>query len=74
MEELSRRSDRIVVMARKGSEILREVYRVPEGKVDVIPHGIPDMPFVDSSVYKRNWESRVAWCCSRSGSSGRAKA
>jgi len=52
MEELSRRSDRIVVMARKGEEILREVYRVPEDKVDVIPHGIPDMPFVDSSVYK----------------------
>ena len=52
MEELLRRSDRLVVMARKGAEILRETYGVPDAKVDLIPHGIPDMPFVDSSFYK----------------------
>ena len=52
MEELIRRSDRLVVMARKGAEILRDTYRAPDAKIDVIPHGIPDMPFVDSSFYK----------------------
>ncbi|MBK8794793.1 MAG: glycosyltransferase family 4 protein [Holophaga sp.] len=52
MDELVRRSDRMVVMAQKGLDILRETYGVPEGKVDIIPHGIPDMPFVDSSFYK----------------------
>jgi glycosyltransferase involved in cell wall biosynthesis len=52
MDELVRRSDRLIVMARKGAEILRETYRVPDAKVDVIAHGIPDMPFVDSSFYK----------------------
>lgn len=52
MEELLRRSDRLVVMARKGAEILRETYGVPDTKVDIIPHGIPDMPFIDSSFYK----------------------
>ena len=52
MEELIRRSGRLVVMARKGAEILRESYGVPDAKVDIIPHGIPDMPFLDSSVYK----------------------
>ncbi len=52
MEELVRRSDRVVVMAHKGAEILRETYGVPDAKVDIIPHGIPDMPFVDSSFYK----------------------
>jgi len=52
MEELIRRSDRLVVMARKGAEILRDTYGVPDAKVDLIPHGIPDMPFVDSSFYK----------------------
>ncbi|MDZ4401791.1 glycosyltransferase family 4 protein [Prosthecobacter sp.] len=52
MEELVRRSDRLVVMAHKGAEILRETYGVPDAKVDIIPHGIPDMPFVDSSFYK----------------------
>jgi glycosyltransferase involved in cell wall biosynthesis len=52
MEELVRRSDRLVVMARKGAEILRETYGVPDAKVDLIPHGIPDLPFIDSSFYK----------------------
>ncbi|GLH69946.1 glycosyl transferase [Geothrix rubra] len=52
MEELIRRSARLVVMARKGAEILQAVYGVPDSKVDIIPHGIPDMPFIDSSFYK----------------------
>ena len=61
MEELIRRSDRLVVMARKGAEILRETYGVPDAKVDIIPHGIPDMPFMDSSFYKAQFgvEGRV---------------
>jgi len=46
-------SERLVVMARKGAEILAETYGVPPGKIDVIPHGIPDLPFVESSIYKR---------------------
>ncbi len=52
MEELTHRSDRLVVMARKGAEILRDAYAVPDDKVDVIPHGIPDIPFTDSALSK----------------------
>ena len=52
MEELVRRSERLVVMARKGAEILQESYGVPTGKVDVIPHGIPEIPFADPDIYK----------------------
>ena len=52
MDELIRRSARLVVMTRKGLEILQETYGVPEAKVDIIPHGIPDMPFLDSSFWK----------------------
>lgn len=52
MEDLIRRSDRLVVMVRKGADILRETYGVPDAKVDLIPHGIPDLPFIDSSFYK----------------------
>jgi glycosyltransferase involved in cell wall biosynthesis len=52
MEEIVGRSDRLVVMAHKGAEILRETYSVSDSKVDIIPHGIPDLPFVDSSFYK----------------------
>jgi len=56
MAELAQRSDRLVVMARKGAEILREVYDVPEEKIAVIPHGIPDIPFLDSSVFKAQFD------------------
>ncbi len=52
MDELARRSDRLVVMARKGAEILRDVYAIPETKIDIIPHGIPDVPYADSSAFK----------------------
>ncbi len=40
-------SSRVIVMAEKGREMLRCVYRVPADKIEVIPHGIPDFPFVE---------------------------
>ncbi len=52
MEELAARSDRLVVMTTKGADLLRDVYDVPSDRVRIIPHGIPDLPFIDSSFYK----------------------
>ncbi len=52
MEEMSRRSDRLVVMAHKGAQILREVYAVPDSKITIIPHGIPDVSLEDSELSK----------------------
>ncbi len=45
-------SDRLVVMSRRAEQILREVYGVPAGKIAMIHHGIPDVPFVDPNFYK----------------------
>lgn len=55
MDELVERSSRLIVMARKGLEILENVYGVAAEKVDIIPHGIPDIPFADSSFYKEQF-------------------
>jgi len=52
MEQIAVLSDRLVVMSERGSALLQEVFHVPPEKIDVIPHGIPDLPFVDSSFYK----------------------
>jgi glycosyltransferase involved in cell wall biosynthesis len=52
MQELIVRSARLVVMTERGRSILQEVYRAPPDKIDLIPHGIPDVPFVDSNLYK----------------------
>jgi glycosyltransferase involved in cell wall biosynthesis len=40
-------SSKIVVMAEKGRELLRAVYQVPDEKIEVIPHGIPEFEFVE---------------------------
>ena len=52
MAELTGESARLVVMSKKGREILGDVYGVPANKIDLIPHGIHDMPFVDPNFYK----------------------
>ncbi|NCC32515.1 MAG: glycosyltransferase, partial [Chloroflexia bacterium] len=50
--ELAQRSDRLVVMSERGGTFLREIYGVAAEKIDVIPHGIPDIPFLDPSFHK----------------------
>ena len=52
LEEVAALSDRLVVMSKRGAEFLDEVYHVVPEKIDLIPHGIPDMPFVDPSFHK----------------------
>ena len=52
MERIVEASSKIVVMANKGREMLRSVYRVPDDKIEVIAHGIPDFPFVEPDAAK----------------------
>ncbi len=52
LEEVAALSDRLIVMSERGSEFLQEVYHVLPEKIDLIPHGIPDVPFVDPSFNK----------------------
>jgi glycosyltransferase involved in cell wall biosynthesis len=46
MERIVEASSKVVVMAKKGRELLRSVYQVPDDKIEVIAHGIPDVAFV----------------------------
>jgi len=52
IQELGVLSARLVVMSERGAQMLREIYDIPAEKIDLIPHGIIDMPFVDSNFYK----------------------
>ena len=45
-------SARVVCMSEKGREFLINIYEIPAEKIDVIAHGIPDMPFVDPHFFK----------------------
>lgn len=52
LTEVAGLSDRLVVMSKRSAEFLQEIYRVAPEKIDLIPHGIPDLPFVDPSFHK----------------------
>ncbi len=52
LERIVEASSKVVVMANKAHELLRSVYQVPEDKIEVIAHGIPDVAFVGSEAAK----------------------
>ncbi len=52
MQKLIAHSTRLVVMTERGRTILQEVYQAPGAKIDLIPHGIPDVTFVAPDDYK----------------------
>jgi len=56
MERLIRASDRLIVMAQKGRSILKAVYGVPDRMIAIIPHGVPDRPFLDPALTKPDFD------------------
>ncbi len=60
MERIVDASSKVVVMAQKGRELLRSVYLVPDDKIEVIAHGIPDVAFVgpDAAKAKLGFEGK----------------
>jgi glycosyltransferase involved in cell wall biosynthesis len=55
MQKLIAHSTRLVVMTERGRTILQEVYQAPPAKIDLIPHGIPDVPFLAPDHYKNQF-------------------
>lgn len=49
---ISSYSTLIVVHSRKAVEFLSEIYNIPEDKIVIIPHGVPEVPFLDPAFYK----------------------
>jgi glycosyltransferase involved in cell wall biosynthesis len=51
----------LVVMAERGRQMLKEIYQAPPAKIDLIPHGIPEVDFVDPTDFKHQFgvEGRV---------------
>ncbi|MGA2584950.1 MAG: glycosyltransferase family 4 protein [Tepidisphaeraceae bacterium] len=55
LKELAGLSDRVVVMSHLAEKMLHEVYGVPKEKIAYIPHGIPDVSFVDPNSLKERF-------------------
>jgi glycosyltransferase involved in cell wall biosynthesis len=52
LERVIEPSSKVIVMAQKAHELLRSVYQVPDDKIEVIAHGIPDAAFVQPDAAK----------------------
>ncbi|HVE15834.1 MAG TPA: glycosyltransferase, partial [Chthoniobacterales bacterium] len=52
MVQLDVLSSRFIVMAERARNLLQTVYGISPDKIDLIPHGVIDMPFMDSNFYK----------------------
>ncbi|UCC22243.1 MAG: glycosyltransferase family 4 protein [Planctomycetota bacterium] len=53
MVDVCEASEKVIVMNKRGIKMLRGIYGVPGDKIKLIPHGVPDLPFTDSTYYKR---------------------
>lgn len=46
IEALARRASKLIVMAEKGRQLLVRVHGISWNQIAVVPHGVPDRPFV----------------------------
>ncbi len=51
LKQIAKHSSKIVTMTNTAKQILM-AYDVPRGKIEIIQHGCPDVPFVDSNKVK----------------------
>jgi glycosyltransferase involved in cell wall biosynthesis len=56
MRQIIDKSVKIVVMAEKARELLLSVHEVTPRKIEVIPHGIPDFPFLETHHAKAKFD------------------
>ena len=52
LEEILYASDKVVVMSRHAEDILHDLYAADRERIVFIPHGIPDVQFIDPNYYK----------------------
>lgn len=56
VNQLNNLSDRFVVMSKNAVDILHSLYNISKEKIEYVPHGIPDIPFVDPNYYKDKFD------------------
>jgi glycosyltransferase involved in cell wall biosynthesis len=54
LRKIAQYSKACVVMIDEAASRLKTIYDVPEEKIVIIPHGVPDIPFSPSDLFKKN--------------------
>jgi len=52
-EKLIQYSEKLVVMSQTAVDMLKDIYKAPEDKIEMIFHGLPDYPFNNCDKYKK---------------------
>ena len=52
MQKVCELSTKVIVMAERARKMLVDIYGVEKDKIRFVHHGVPDVPFADSSFYK----------------------
>ncbi|MFO8006443.1 MAG: glycosyltransferase [Candidatus Brocadiia bacterium] len=55
-EELIVLSNALVVMSNQAVQFLRDVYNAPDEKIVLIHHGVPEIPLVEPTAYKEQFD------------------
>lgn len=55
LRRICEQSSRVVVMAERARTLLRSVYEVPEERIRLVFHGVPDIPFGDTAPFKERF-------------------
>lgn len=51
--DVCEKSNKVIVMNKRGIDMLKNIYGVPARKIRLIPHGIPDIPFGEPGLRER---------------------
>src|SRR5437879_10533179 len=52
MEAIAAISSRLILMSQLSSQFFQVIFKLPGSKIDMVPHGVPDLPFLDPNFYK----------------------
>ena len=52
LKEITKVAQKVLVMADKAVELLQQTYQVPAAKIEMVPHGVPDIRYDRSDVRK----------------------
>ena len=53
LKDVCEESEKVIIMNKRGINILIDTYDIPQHKIEFIPHGIPDLPFTKNGYYKK---------------------
>jgi glycosyltransferase involved in cell wall biosynthesis len=55
MTDVCNASYKVITMNEYGVSMLQDIYGISEKKIELIPHGVPDLSFVDTNYYKHKF-------------------